>query len=229
MSTRGQILMLPMLFCALMAGATQAQDADDYRGALAMAKRDGCTTASIPYPDYRDTAERKQADVTRWCKEAPRGCEGLETKALLATVEGIPRDIESLSRDRDSLRSRRSSSTDDSEKSSIDSNISELERKIEERNKALEFAKRSLETDRSDADKRIYNGKYCVQAREDVQDPFRSAGSRAQDAGNRDSTLKPFTDDLRNIWQQCEQDHQKDVRAAKDAIEYCQKAKDGAI
>lgn len=228
MTTRSQIFILSMLSSTFICCTVQAQTADDYRGALAMAKHDGCTTASIPYPDLRDAAERKQADVTRWCKDAPRSCVGLETKSLNAIIDGIPRDIDTLTRDRDSLRDKRSS-VPESKRSSIDDKISDLEKKIDERKKELEFNKKSLDTDRSDADNRIYNGNYCVQAREDVQSPFRSVSSRARDAGNTDSAIKVFTDELRGIWERCEQEHEKDVQAAKDAIEYCKKAKSGDI
>lgn len=228
MTTHMQRRILAALSCTFIWCTAQAQDADDYRGALAMAKRDGCTTASIPYPDLRDAAERKQADVTRWCKEAPRSCVGIETKRLVQSIEGIPKGIENLTKDRDSLRDKRSSAPD-SERSSIDSKIGDLERKIDERKKELDFAKGSLNTDRSDAEKRIYNGKYCVQARGDVQPPFRSASSRARDAGSTVPAVKAFTDELRNIWDQCERDHEKDIKTAKEAVEYCEKAKSGDI
>lgn len=228
MNSRSQIRILSMLSSTFIWCIVHAQDADDYRGALAMAKRDGCTTASIPYPDLRDAAERKQADVTRWCKDAPRSCDGLETKKLIAVIEGIPRDIETLTRNRDALRDK-GSSAPDSERPSIDNDIKDLENKIDERKKELAFKKKSLDTDRSDADIHIYNGKYCVQARGDVQPPFRSASSRARDAGNADSAIKVFSDELRDIWDRCEKEHEKDVRAAQDVVEYCQKAKSGDI
>ena len=122
MNTNSWIRTLSILSTAFVLCTVQAQDADDYRGALAMAKRDGCTTASIPYPDLRATAEQKQADVTKWCKDAPRSCDGLETKKLIATINGIPRDIENLKKDRDSLRDKRSSAPD-SEKSEIENKM----------------------------------------------------------------------------------------------------------
>ena len=228
MTTHKQIHILSILLSTFIWCTVQAQDADDYRGALAMAKREGCTTASIPYPDLRDAAERKQADVSRWCKDenAPRSCVGLETKSLIAIIDGIPRGIENLKRDRDSLRNQQSSAPD-SEKSSIGDKIKAVEEKIAAKEKELDFNKKSLDTDRSDADKRIYNGDNCVQARKDVQPPFRSASSRARDAGSADPAIKVFTDELRNIWDRCEQEHEKDVRTAQERIEYCKGAKSG--
>jgi hypothetical protein len=216
--------MVPVLLLSGMLCPASAQDRDDYRGALAMGKRE-CTTASIPYPDIRDAAERKQADVTRWCKNEPRSCEGLETKQLIATIEGIPRDIKQLGDDLDGLKRQRDAAPD-SEKSSIDSKISDRTRRIEERNKELDFSKRSLDTDRSDADKRIYNGKYCVQARKDVNSPFRDAMSRAKAV--TDPALKPFAVELTDIWERCERVHEKDIQQAEAGVAYCERCKSGA-
>ena len=218
-ATVAPILLLSGMFCPV-----SAQDRDDYRGALAMGKRE-CTTASIPYPDIRDAAERKQAEVTRWCKNEPRSCEGLETKQLLATIEGIPRDIKKLADDLDALKRQRDAAPD-SEKSSIDNQISDLTRRMDDRSKELDFAKRSLDTDRSDADKRIYNGKYCVQARKDVNSPFRDAMSRAKAV--TDTALKPFAVELADIWARCEQEHEKDIQQAEAGVAYCERCKSGA-
>jgi hypothetical protein len=211
-----------LLFCC----AAIAQDAEDYKGALALAKREGCTTESIPYPDVRDTAERKQADVTRWCKNEVRSCEGLETKKLRLTINGIPNDIRDLGQERDRLKSQRDAAPEN-EKSSIEGKIREVEVKIDQRQKDLDFAKRSLDTDMSDADKRIYNGKYCIQARQDMVPPFRAAMSKAHDVS--DEGIKATANELIGIWENCEREHEKDIQGAKDAVSYCEKAKSGDL
>ncbi|MCI0445621.1 hypothetical protein L0152_20705 [bacterium] len=222
------VTLVPIFVGIVMCYSAYAQDLEDYKGALAMAKREGCTTASIPYPDLRDAAERKQADVTRWCKTEPRSCEGLETKQLRAKIEGIPKDIKSFEEERDRLKSQRDSAPD-SEKSSLDSKIKEFDQKIDERKKELDFSNKSLETDKSDADKRIYNGKYCVQARKDMIPPFKDAMSKANSAKSNDANIKPLAEELIAIWERCEKEHETEIKKAEDAISYCEKSKNGDL
>jgi chromosome segregation ATPase len=202
-----------------------AQDFDDYQGALAMGRRE-CTTASIPYEDVRDAAERKQADVERWCKEenTPRSCKGLGTKKLNATLAGIPNAIKSLEDERSSL-TRQKDAASESDKSSIDSKIGELDQQIEVKKKELEYTQKSIETNKSDADKRIYNGKYCVQARKDVIPPFREAMAKARE--EKRPEVKPMADELIGIWDRCEKEHDKDIEKAVEAITYCERCKSG--
>jgi len=85
----------------------------------------------------------------------------------------------------------------------------------------LDFNKSSLETNKSDADKRIYNGRYCVQARKDVNPPFREAMTKAKEtAASADAALKSCLEELVGIWDRCEKEHEKDIRAAEDSIAY---------
>jgi len=205
-----------------------AQDLEDYKGALAMAKKDGCTTASIPYPNIRDAAERKQADVTRWCKTEYRSCKGLETRSTREKINSIPTGIKNLEQQRDQLKSQLSSASDN-DKSPMEEKIRNLQRQIDDLNKELDFTKKGLATDISDADKRVYNAKYCVQARKDINDPFKNAMSQANSVPASETEINAIAKQLVSIWQACEKEHEGAIREAQDLITYCEKAKNGDL
>lgn len=223
MSFNKYIWIVSIIINVCIWSTSYAQDIEDYKGSLAMAKNRGvekCTIESIPYQDLRDAAERKQEEVTRWCKTEYRSCSDIKTKGVFAAINGIPLDIQKLKANLDQLRNQQPTASD--------SEIKFLENQIYEKEKSLDFNKKSLETDLSDIETRIYNGKNCVQARTDVQDLFRRADGRAQAAGRADSALQPITDELRAIWNRCDQSHTPEIQNALDAVTFCQQCKSGA-
>jgi chromosome segregation ATPase len=212
------------ILCVLLFVApARAAVLDDFKTAVAAADADqGC--ASIPYEDYREQCTRKGADVERWCKTEPRKCEGLETKPLIDKISGMSDKIASLKQDRDKLNDQKSSASEE-QRHDLEQQISDIEKQIYDMSKELDFTKTSLETDKSDADKRIYNGGNCVTARNDVQAVFKSASSKAD--GESEPEISPLAKRLIDYWDNGAKNHEVELQKAKDAIDYCQKCKSG--
>ncbi len=215
-----------VILCMLLfVTPASASSLDDFKTAAEAADAGkGCS--SIPYEDYRSDCTSKNADVDRWCKSEPRKCDGLETKALIDKISGMKDKIASLKQNRDDLNDQKSDASDD-KRHDIEQQVSDIENKIYDMSKELDFTKTSLETDKSDADIRIYNGGNCVTARKDVQSVFESAASRAN--GESDPDISPLAKRLTDYWENGAREHEGELQKAKDAIDYCKKCKSGDL
>ena len=217
---------LVLLFAAATARTAPSQTLEEYKqGAKKADAGEGCS--SIPNKDWADRCERKQSDMKGKCENDKWSCQKLlETKQLKSNIDGKDRNISSLKTQRDDWNSRKSSAKED-ERRNIESKIKALEDTIYNESKELDFMKKSLDTDRSDADIRIYKGRQCLEARDAVQEVFRDARSAAQSVS--DAEIKPFANRLIEFWEKGARDHEEASRTVKEGIEYCEKCKSGDL
>jgi predicted nucleic acid-binding Zn-ribbon protein len=219
-------LLSAFMLVFFLAPAPQPQSLDDWKAALGAAQSGkGCE--SIPYSSHRDQCMRKSEKVEESCKTESWSCEGLKTKGIRETIQNLSGYIERLKEEKDRLNSQKSSASSDEEKNDLGKKIEDIEKKIYEKSKDLDDMKKGLETDIGDIEIRLYKGRQCLDARNDVQSVFKSAAEDAKRESDPD--IKSIANQLIDFWERKRDEHQKALDDVKLGIEKCNKCKDGDL
>jgi hypothetical protein len=219
-------LLVVFMLAFFVAPANQPQSLDDWKSAQSAAQSGkGCE--SIPYSSYRDQCMRKSDKVEELCKTEAWSCEGLKTKGIRETIRNLSGYIDRLKEEKDRLNSQKSSAGSDEEKNDLGKKIEEIEKKIYEKSRDLDDMKKGLETDLGDIETRLYKGRQCLDARNDVQSVFKSAGEDAR--RESEPEIKAIANQLIDFWERKRDEHQKALEDVKLGIEKCNKCKDGDL
>lgn len=193
----------------------------DFQNAINyMQDEQGCR--SIPYSSPQDACQRKQAEVTRWCKESGRwNCEDIDPRRVQQQIEKVKTERDALKSQKENLERQKSSLTDDREKRDNEDKIKEVDNKLYE----LERTRGELEKQVSDTSKaisdRMYVAKSCLEARSNVMEIFRDSKSNAE--AENDPDIAPLAKQLANWWASRMSGHEEAIRNAKTAAEMCDK------
>jgi hypothetical protein len=209
-----------------VAPLNQPQSLDDWKAALS-ASQSGKGCESIPYSSYRDQCTRKSEKVDELCKSESWSCEGLQTKSHRENIKGLSEYLGRLKEEKDRLSSQKSSAATDDEKNDLGKKIDEVERNIYERTKALDDMKKRLDTDLGQIDMRLYKGRQCLDARNEVQSVFKDASEESR--RENDPEIRTIASQLADYWTRKREEHQKAFDDVKLGIEKCNKCKDGEL
>jgi len=195
------------------------------------ANNKGC--ASIPYSDLQQKCVNKQPEVDRFCKQSAYSCDEFDPTGLKRNIEGLKGKNESLnekrselSKLRDQLKDKLSSASSDSDKRDLESKISQAgheddsaKDEIYENNKKIDDWQRKLESERTQINDRIYNGKNCISARVDMQKIFGEAYSNADH--ETDPGVVVEAKKLLPYWTDEQKRHNEALGNAQTAVEKC--------
>ena len=201
----------------------RAEGVDDFKRAKA---EKGCK--SIPYSGYQSTCETKQSGMNDRCKSDDSGysCRSLGTKQFIETMKQMSEQVRRLDDQKKDQESRRSSSgASDADKAAATSAIEKITKERDEVAGRLDTNKRKLESDINEIKARIERGNNCLEYRVAVQSVFADAKSKAR--GESDPMIKPIADELISYWVSEEPRHQGSIDKTREAIQFCENARDG--
>jgi hypothetical protein len=210
----------------LAAPANEPQSLEDWKSAQSYAQSGkGCE--SIPYSSPRSDCVRKSEKVDEYCKSEAWSCEDLKTKGLRENMKNLSGYVDRLKEEKDRLSSQKSSAGSDEEKNDLTKKIEEVEKKSYDKTRELDDMKRRLEEDLRKIDDRIYKGRQCLDARNDVQSIFKSAAYDAR--RENDAEIKVIANQLADYWEKKREEHQKAFDDVTGGIEKCNKCKSGDL
>ena len=218
---RGPLCAATFLILLSFAQLAQADDRLRYfQNAINyMQDEKGCL--SIPYPDRQDSCQRKQDEVTKFCKESSSSCGDMDPKRIQKEIEKVKTERDALKAQKEDLERQRSSLTDDQAKREVEDKLKEIERKLYELDRTRGDLERQVSEATKEVNDRLYVAKACRDARLAVQEVFRDARSRAYDES--DAEIRPLARRLAEFWEKGDQKHEQSVANAKAAVENCDK------
>lgn len=219
-------LLAVFMLAFLVAPLSQTADLDDWKEALA-ASKSGKGCESIPYSTYRSQCISNSARVTTSCKTEAWSCDELGTKGLKATMTGLSGHITRLKEQKKQLETQRTRAGSATEKTDLDKKIADVDKQISEKSRTLGGLETKLNSDLVKIKDRLSKGAQCLDARNDVQTVFKSAGTDA--AREKDRDVKVIAESLIDYWEKKRDEHQKAFDNVKLGIDKCNKSRDGLL
>jgi DNA repair ATPase RecN len=184
------------------------------------APKGSCQT--IPYDDFKDACSRKQDEVVRWCKKGePYSCKGVDNrlKELAGFRDTQKARIDELSKEVEGLKSRKSQLTDSSAIREVEDKISDHERTIDKSKQTVEGLEKDIGASRTDIKERLYVGKNCLEARDDVNEIFDDVRQRAK--GESNQKIRSVAQRLDSYWEATYRSHEDTIKETKEAVDAC--------
>lgn len=212
-----KIVLITMLSLLAESGA-RADKLDDFKEAVTKV---GCET--IPYSDHQSDCKSQQSSVDDWCKggRGPVSCAVNVTYDLKTQLINEHKNLDALEEKRRGLDEKRSHATDDSEKSAFDSQIEDIDKDIESSKRKIEDLEHELDKRKDQVQKVIDTIDKCIDYRMAVDNIYAYTSDKVQ--GENDPAIKPYADQLRDMYEASKSGHAKQITEKHNAHDTCTK------